>query len=157
ARDMSADVLHSAFFFKTERTPPPHRQWNVYHLSALLIALIDAVAFMGGFLLLGLSQIGDLSLILWGTFLALAMLLAHMEVYDAMLRPRKKVVSPAASQDVVAQPTGYTPENPMPNQPMETQTIYQGKLLSLRVETIQLPSGKTDRREIIDHPPAVVI
>ncbi|EFI42059.1 NUDIX hydrolase [Peptoniphilus sp. oral taxon 386] len=40
---------------------------------------------------------------------------------------------------------------------MKTDRIYDGKILSLRVETVELPDKKYSKREIIEHPPAVVI
>jgi len=40
---------------------------------------------------------------------------------------------------------------------LDSQTIYEGRLLNLHVENIELPSGKRTTREIINHHGAVVI
>jgi len=39
----------------------------------------------------------------------------------------------------------------------ETERIYEGHILNLRVDTIRLPNGKTARREIVEHGGAVAI
>lgn len=39
----------------------------------------------------------------------------------------------------------------------ETQRIYEGKVVNLRVDTIRLPNGKLARREIVEHHGAVAI
>ncbi|MCI0184111.1 NUDIX hydrolase [Sulfoacidibacillus ferrooxidans] len=43
----------------------------------------------------------------------------------------------------------------------ETQTatkeIFRGKMISLRVDTVTLPNGKTTTREVVEHPGAVAI
>jgi len=40
---------------------------------------------------------------------------------------------------------------------LTTQLVYDGQLLKVREDTVQLPDGKTARREYIDHPGAVMI
>ncbi|MFD1206428.1 MULTISPECIES: NUDIX hydrolase [Sporosarcina] len=37
------------------------------------------------------------------------------------------------------------------------KSIYEGKIISLRVEDVELPDGKTAQRELVDHPGAVAI
>jgi ADP-ribose pyrophosphatase len=37
------------------------------------------------------------------------------------------------------------------------ETIYEGKIITLRVEVVALPDGKTAKRELIKHPGAVSI
>ncbi len=37
------------------------------------------------------------------------------------------------------------------------ETIYEGKIISLRVEEVELPDGKHAKRELIQHPGAVAI
>jgi ADP-ribose pyrophosphatase len=39
----------------------------------------------------------------------------------------------------------------------ETQRIYEGKVVNLRVDTIRLPNGKLAKREIVEHHGAVAI
>ncbi|MFP7493726.1 NUDIX hydrolase [Terribacillus saccharophilus] len=40
---------------------------------------------------------------------------------------------------------------------IETSKIYDGKVISLRVDTVSLPDGNTSKRELIKHPGAVAI
>ncbi|WP_078545923.1 NUDIX hydrolase [Litchfieldia alkalitelluris] len=37
------------------------------------------------------------------------------------------------------------------------QTIFEGKIIDLHVEDVELPNGKTSKREIIKHPGAVAV
>ncbi|PFA63891.1 ADP-ribose pyrophosphatase [Bacillus sp. AFS015802] len=38
-----------------------------------------------------------------------------------------------------------------------TETIYQGKIIDLQVDEVELPNGKTSKRELIKHPGAVAV
>ncbi|WP_335869798.1 NUDIX hydrolase [Bacillus sp. 2205SS5-2] len=38
-----------------------------------------------------------------------------------------------------------------------SETLFEGKIISLKVEDVQLPNGKTSKREIINHPGAVAV
>lgn len=40
---------------------------------------------------------------------------------------------------------------------MKTERIYEGKILNLRIDTVELPDKKYSKREIIEHPGAVAI
>ncbi|MCD1260721.1 NUDIX hydrolase [Paenibacillus athensensis] len=40
---------------------------------------------------------------------------------------------------------------------VSTQSIFQGKMISLQVDTVQLPGGGTATREIVKHPGAVAV
>ncbi len=40
---------------------------------------------------------------------------------------------------------------------LETQRIYDGKVVHLRVDTVELPSGRTSKREILEHRGAVCV
>ena len=44
-----------------------------------------------------------------------------------------------------------------PEKTLKSEKIYQGKILSLRVDTIEMPNKKYSKREIVEHKPAVVI
>lgn len=39
----------------------------------------------------------------------------------------------------------------------ETSTVFTGKIVTVRVDTAQLPNGKLARREVVDHPGGVAI
>tara|TARA_B100001013_G_scaffold75947_2_gene40590 strand:- start:3204 stop:3749 length:546 start_codon:yes stop_codon:yes gene_type:complete len=40
---------------------------------------------------------------------------------------------------------------------IESKDIYQGRIIKLRVDTVQLPSGRTTTREIVEHEDAVCV
>jgi len=40
---------------------------------------------------------------------------------------------------------------------LETKEIYNGKIVKLRVDKVELPNGNTSSREIVEHPGAVCI
>ncbi|WCN36865.1 NUDIX domain-containing protein [Aneurinibacillus uraniidurans] len=40
---------------------------------------------------------------------------------------------------------------------VSSQTIYEGKVITLKVDEVELPNGKTASREIVTHPGAVAV
>jgi len=44
-----------------------------------------------------------------------------------------------------------------PEQTIESQRIYQGRVVGLRVDTVQLPQGRVTKREIVEHSGCVAI
>lgn len=40
---------------------------------------------------------------------------------------------------------------------IETKTIYEGKIIEVHVESVQLPNGKEGMREVVKHPGAVAV
>ncbi|QXE00337.1 NUDIX hydrolase [Terribacillus sp. DMT04] len=40
---------------------------------------------------------------------------------------------------------------------IESKPVYDGKVISLRVDTVELPDGNTSKRELIKHPGAVAV
>jgi ADP-ribose pyrophosphatase len=40
---------------------------------------------------------------------------------------------------------------------IESQTIYRGRVVNLRVDTVRLPNGGLTRREIVEHPNSVCV
>ncbi|WP_175991139.1 NUDIX domain-containing protein [Bacillus sp. Marseille-Q1617] len=40
---------------------------------------------------------------------------------------------------------------------LNSETIYQGKIIDLKVDEVELPNGKTSKRELIKHPGAVAV
>ena len=44
-----------------------------------------------------------------------------------------------------------------PEPTIESKDIYQGRIIKLRVDTVQLPSGRTTTREIVEHEDAVCV
>ena len=48
-------------------------------------------------------------------------------------------------------------EHTDPEPTIESKDIYQGRIVKLRVDTVQLPSGRTTTREIVEHEDAVCV
>lgn len=44
-----------------------------------------------------------------------------------------------------------------PEPTLESQRLYQGRVVGLRVDTVALPRGGTARREIVEHRPSVAL
>lgn len=40
---------------------------------------------------------------------------------------------------------------------VHTESIYKGKVISLQVDEVELPNGKTSKRELVKHPGAVAV
>ncbi|KMM38074.1 NUDIX hydrolase [Guptibacillus hwajinpoensis] len=40
---------------------------------------------------------------------------------------------------------------------LHSETIYEGRIINVRVEDVELPNGKSSKRELIDHPGAVAV
>ena len=45
----------------------------------------------------------------------------------------------------------------MPERTISSRRIYDGRILNLRVDTVELPDGKTSTREIVEHRGAVAL
>ncbi len=50
-----------------------------------------------------------------------------------------------------------TPEDPLREQLVGSDRLYEGHIVNLRKDTLQLPDGREVTREIVEHSPAVVI
>ena len=48
-------------------------------------------------------------------------------------------------------------EHTDPEPTIESKDIYQGRIIKLRVDTVQLPTGRTTTREIVEHEDAVCV
>lgn len=48
-------------------------------------------------------------------------------------------------------------QHPFYEQTLETKPIFQGRMISLQVDTVKLPNGETATREIVRHPGAVAV
>jgi hypothetical protein len=99
AKDFEPDVLREAFLWKTETLPRPHKPWTVYFYSAMLIALLDSVAYVAGGALLALDATGSSPWpVLWPLPLfGLAFFAFHVWLYFAFLKPEP---SSEAARDV---------------------------------------------------------
>jgi len=87
---MSPDILQSAFLFQPMTLPSANKHWNVFHYSALLIALLDAGAFLAGAMLIEINMNGtSLSIVaIIGGVYAMGLFIAHWWSYDISLLPR---------------------------------------------------------------------
>ena len=50
-----------------------------------------------------------------------------------------------------------TVSEPKPEPTVESKRIYQGKVVALRIDTVQLPNGRVTTREIVEHGDSVAI
>lgn len=48
-------------------------------------------------------------------------------------------------------------QHPFYEETLETKPIFQGRMISLQVDTVRLPNGETATREIVRHPGAVAV
>ncbi|WP_256757209.1 NUDIX hydrolase [Cohnella sp. WQ 127256] len=48
-------------------------------------------------------------------------------------------------------------QHPFNEETLESKPIFQGKIISLQVDTVRLPNGETSTREIVRHPGAVAV
>jgi len=48
-------------------------------------------------------------------------------------------------------------DHPFRERTLETKPIFEGKIISLQVDTVELPNGGTSTREIVRHPGAVAV
>jgi ADP-ribose pyrophosphatase len=46
---------------------------------------------------------------------------------------------------------------PQAERVVSSETIFQGKICSLRIDSVALPGGRTARREIVEHDPVVAV
>jgi ADP-ribose pyrophosphatase len=164
AKEMPSQALRSAFFYRPSGIPKPYKSWNVYHFSALLIALLDAGAYLGGFMLLGLFLHADGDIVIPGALLAILAFYAHVWIYDIALKPKPRSASqPAAAAAAVTsdalqwQQTSASGPDRQPNAVVDSRTVFRGKLITVRQDEIRLPDGQSGEREIVEHQPAVVI
>ncbi len=160
----SPELLYQAFFFNPRKPPAPFKPWNVFHFSAILVALLDSGALFGGYLLLGLFLRATGPFVIAGLVLAAVAFFAHTWVYDIVLKPkpgwqqRAALRTQEAARVVKIQPASAMGGNMSPrNTVVSTKQIFTGKLINVRVDDIRLPDGQPGVREIVEHKPAVVI
>ncbi|AZH30036.1 MULTISPECIES: NUDIX hydrolase [Paenibacillus] len=66
------------------------------------------------------------------------------------------------TNEQVNNPTNNTLRKPFSNPALEektvsTQPIFEGKVITVQVDTVELPDGSTGKREIVKHPGAVAV
>lgn len=84
------DELRPAFRWQAHTLPSPDKPWTVFFYSALLIALLDSMAYVLGAALLDLSLsaiVPSVDIALYLTF-GPAFLAFHIWLYFAFLKPR---------------------------------------------------------------------
>jgi ADP-ribose pyrophosphatase len=179
ATEYNEATLRSAFLWKPRTLPDTHRRYNVFHYSAILIAMLNSATFFGGIFALGYFNGATLlapGALIAAIALTLLFFFAHLWLYDMMLIPyiprsqRKSQGQTTASNEEAPMgarkqptrpqiaPTSYTFQpTAQPNTVMRSEQKFAGSLVTLRVEEIRLPDGSTSRREIVEHAPAVVV
>ena len=89
-KDFTSDSLRDAFRWQTHTLPAPGKPWTVFFYSAMLITLLDSVAYVAGAALIDLDA--ALSSPPWTGLLLAAIgfifFAFHVYLYFAFLRPR---------------------------------------------------------------------
>ncbi len=89
AENLAAQELIEAFRWRPETLPAPEKKWTLFFCSAVLIALINSIAFVVGGILLNLgtfSQRNALLIIASLVIFGLTMFFFHILMYDEFLR-----------------------------------------------------------------------
>lgn len=177
SEEFEGQALTGAFLWNPRTVPDTHKRGNVYYYSAVLIAVINTAMFLGGLFALGFSTDAILTApgsIIASVVLGAAFFQGHMWLFDMLLIPMPKAGSfqatptaPTSHMTEQTQPkqtpafarnAGYNPApGAQPNVVIGSREVFHGKLLTLRVDDVRLPSGATSVREIVGHGPAVVI
>jgi hypothetical protein len=89
AAEFSDAELRSAFRWQAHSLPAPDKPWTVYFYSAMLIALLDSAAFVGGGALVDVATVQRSPVSILGTLgvLGLVFFAFHVWLYFAFLRP----------------------------------------------------------------------
>ena len=90
AHNFPSDELMKAFRWRRETLPRAEKPWSVFHYSALLIGLLDSMAFgVGGHLLsVGWNTVSFCTSVLF-VVLSVVLFAYHVWVYSALLRTAK--------------------------------------------------------------------
>jgi hypothetical protein len=90
---LSPEVLRTAFLWQSHTLPSPDQPWTVFFYSAMLIALLDSVAYVAGGALLCLDCTGErLALFtLWLGIAGLVLFAFHVWLYFAFLKERAPI------------------------------------------------------------------
>jgi hypothetical protein len=89
AKEFAPDVLERAFRWRSETLPAPEKPWTLHFFSAMLIGLIDTVAYVLGGALLDLDVTLSHPLLVLTPLVAfgLSLLAFYIWAYVAFLRP----------------------------------------------------------------------
>lgn len=161
ASNFESGALKKAFLWNPRSIPETHRTGNVFHYSAILIALLDSGAFLGGIFALGLNTHETITApgsAIIAFALAGVCYQAHLWVYAMMLIPVVKSKQGETMPMAQAKNTGYQPQPPIqPNTITGSREVFRGKLITVRVDDIRTAGGQQEVREIVQKGPAVVI
>ena len=89
-KDLTPDSLRSAFRWQTHTLPAPGKPWTVFFYSAMLVALLDSVAYVAGAALIDLDATLSLTPLIILPFAAFGLIffVFHVYLYFGLLRPR---------------------------------------------------------------------
>lgn len=100
-KEFDPDVLRSAFRWQAQTLPAPDKPWTVFFYSALLIALLDSVAYVAGGVLLDLQAVWSAPLLVLGSLALFGLIFFafHVWLYFAFLKPTDKATRDAQGKD----------------------------------------------------------
>jgi hypothetical protein len=89
----SPEVLRTAFLWQSHTLPSPDRPWTVFFYSAMLIALLDSVAYVasGVLLCLDCTRGWPALVVLWLGIAGLVFFAFHVWLYFAFLKARSPI------------------------------------------------------------------
>ncbi len=90
AEEFDPDVLRSAFRWQAHTLPATDKPWTVFFYSAMLIALLDSVAYIAGGALLDVTATRAFPLFVLGllALFGVAFFAFHVWLYFAFLKPQ---------------------------------------------------------------------
>ncbi|HXF60076.1 MAG TPA: hypothetical protein VNK95_00585 [Caldilineaceae bacterium] len=88
AKDLDSAMLRSAFRWQAHTLPAPGQPWTLFFLSAMVIGLVDSVAFVIGSMLLNFANVRAYPLLVAGPLVIMGLLFLgfHVWLYFAFLR-----------------------------------------------------------------------
>jgi len=88
--ELDGDVLRTAFRWQPHTLPAPGKPWTIYFYAAMLIALLNTAAYVGGGALLDLEAVRSAPLPVLGSLalFGLAFFAFHVWLYFAFLKPK---------------------------------------------------------------------
>jgi hypothetical protein len=88
AQEFGSDELREAFRWQAHTLPAPDKPWTVYFYSAMLISLLNSMAYVGGGALFHYQATGAFSLLVLGPLgvFGLAFFAFHVWLYFAFLK-----------------------------------------------------------------------
>jgi len=89
-KELSPDELSTAFRWRTQTLPDPEKAWTVFFYSAMLIAFLNTVSYLGGAVLLRIKQPDGFAPLLLAILAGFALIFFFFQVwlYKEFLRKK---------------------------------------------------------------------